>query len=90
MGTLRREYLDRILFWTTVDLVEKLTGITITGIERMPDWKDAARTGYGRADITNRFQILPVAKTLSRVVSDSHRSMIYKFAMDGPTIPSDG
>ena len=25
MGTLRREYLDRILFWTTVDLAEKLT-----------------------------------------------------------------
>ena len=25
IGTLRREYLDRILFWTTVDLEEKLT-----------------------------------------------------------------
>src|SRR5215831_3896796 len=24
IGTLRREYLDRILFWTTVDLDEKL------------------------------------------------------------------
>jgi hypothetical protein len=26
--------------------------------------------------------MLPVAKTLPRVVSDSHRRMIYKFAMD--------
>jgi putative transposase len=25
IGTLRREYLDRILFWTTVDLDAKLT-----------------------------------------------------------------
>jgi hypothetical protein len=37
---------------------------------------------HGQADITYRFQILPVVKTLSRVVSDSNRRMIYKFAMD--------
>jgi hypothetical protein len=48
----------------------------------MPDWKDACQNRVLTADITNRFQILPVAKTLSRVVSDSNRRMIYKFAMD--------
>jgi putative transposase len=26
VGTIRREYLDQILFWTTVDLEEKLAG----------------------------------------------------------------
>ena len=38
IGTVRREYLDRILFWTTTDLEKKLldSNITITFIERMP------------------------------------------------------
>jgi hypothetical protein len=45
IGTLRREYLDRILFWSTVDLAEKLTAFQhyYNGIERMPDWKDACQ-----------------------------------------------
>src|SRR5262249_34333091 len=65
IGTLRREYLDRILFWSTVDLAEKLTrsNITITGIERMPGWKDACQNRVLRGRHPHRFQILPVAKT---------------------------
>ena len=45
IGTIRREYLDRILFWTTADLEAKLIDfhITITAIERMRGWKGACR-----------------------------------------------
>jgi hypothetical protein len=45
IGTIRREYLDRILFWTTADLEAKLSifNITITAIERMRGWKGACR-----------------------------------------------
>jgi putative transposase len=44
IGTVRREYLDRILFWTTTDLEAKLVDfqhLTLMLIERMLDWKDA-------------------------------------------------
>jgi hypothetical protein len=45
IGTIRREYLDRILFWTTADLEAKLIDfkITITAIKRMRGWKGACR-----------------------------------------------
>jgi len=43
IGTVRREYLDRILFWTSSGLEASwLTfNITLMLIERMLDWKDA-------------------------------------------------
>ena len=49
IGTIRREYLDRVLFWTTADLEAKLIDFqhyyngTITAIERMQGWKGACR-----------------------------------------------
>jgi hypothetical protein len=47
IGTIRREYLDRILFWTTADLEAKLIVFqhyyTITAIERMRGWRGACR-----------------------------------------------
>ena len=46
IGTLRRECLDRTLFWTSVDLAAKLasSNITITAIERIPDWKEGCQS----------------------------------------------
>ena len=43
IGTVRREYLDRTLFWTTADLETNYStsNITIMAIERMPGWKVA-------------------------------------------------
>jgi len=45
IGTVRREYLDRILFWTTADLETKLIDFQhyYNGIEPMPDWKGACQ-----------------------------------------------
>jgi hypothetical protein len=40
-----------------------------------------ARTQYPRICISYRLRHLPVANSLSRVVPDSHRRMIYEFAM---------
>ena len=48
IGTIRREYLDRTLFWTTADLETKLFDFqryyNIMAIEPMRDWKEPART----------------------------------------------
>jgi hypothetical protein len=41
IGTIRREYLDRILFWTTADLEAKL-------IDFQHYYLDYAHTKYGR------------------------------------------
>ena len=41
-----------------------------------------ARTEYPRICISYRLRLLPVAKSLSRTVPDSHRRMINEFAMD--------
>src|SRR5262249_722374 len=45
IGTLRREYLDRVLSWTTADLQAKLWDFqryyNITAIERKRGWRDA-------------------------------------------------
>jgi len=43
IGTIRREYLDRTLYWTTADLETKLY-ITIMAIERMLGWTGALRS----------------------------------------------
>jgi hypothetical protein len=41
IGTIRREYLDLILFWTTPDprRSQSIFNIAITAIERMRGWK---------------------------------------------------
>ena len=45
IGRVRREYIDRTLFWTTADLETKLfdSNVTIIAIEPMPDWKEACQ-----------------------------------------------
>ena len=45
IGTVRREYLDRTLFWTTADLETKLIDFQhyYNGHRTMPDWKDACQ-----------------------------------------------
>ena len=45
IGTLRREYLDRMLFWTTADLETScsISGPTSTTIARIPHWKGERR-----------------------------------------------
>ena len=78
IGTVRREYLDRSLFWTTADLETKLLDFqhyynghrTYAGLEgRLPE--PAIWIG-----LTNRFRVVPVAEALSRVVPDANRRMI--------------
>jgi hypothetical protein len=72
IGTVRREYLDRILFWTTTDLETKLLDFqhyyTITVIERMPGW-----TGARRNRVLTQVAHLPVSGHIdgSSIVADS-------------------
>ena len=73
IGTIRREYLDHILFWTTADLEEKLGDFqnyyngyrTHAGLEGR----------YGRGHITDRPRFVPLAAALSRLVRNSNRRL---------------
>ena len=76
IGTIRREYLDRILFWTTADLEAKLIDFqhyynghrTPAGLEgRLPE------PPAGGA-VSSRF--VPVAEALSRLVPNSDSRLI--------------
>jgi hypothetical protein len=73
IGTVRREYLDRTLFWTTVDLERKLIDFqhyysrhrTHAGLEgRLP----------GIA-VANTLRFVHLAESLSRAVPDGHRRL---------------
>ena len=79
IGTIRREYLDRTLFWTTVDLVNKLlefqdyfnnhrTHHSLEG--RTPDQSETEPRPVAN------LQLLSMATSLSRPVSDSDRCVI--------------
>lgn len=79
IGTLRRECLDRTLFRTTGDLEAKLVDFLnyYNGLPRACRIAGTpAGTECGRTWFTYRFCVVPVAKTLSRVVPDSHYRMI--------------
>jgi transposase InsO family protein len=73
IGTLRRECLDRTLFWTTADLDAKLLEFqrfynghrAHAGLKgRLPE------PGGRRIFTTNKLLFLPVAEPLSRVIPD--------------------
>src|SRR5262245_49134279 len=88
IGTIRREYLDRILFWTTADLEAKLIDFqhyynghrAHCGAGRAP-----AGTACGRNGITNWSRFVPVAEALSRLVpnSDSRLILLIRHAQAG-------
>ena len=79
IGTVRREYLDRTLFWTTADLETKLFDFqhyynghrAHAGLEGgLPE------PGIDRSASPIDFDSFTVAAALSRVVPDSNRSVI--------------
>ena len=84
IGTIRREYLDRTLFWTTTDLATKLIDFqhyynghrTHAALEgRLPEpGVDGPTSPIGLDSYRWR-------RHLSRLVPDSNRRMILSFAM---------
>jgi len=62
IGTLRREYLDHLLFWTTGDLENKLLDFTTT-IARIPHGKGERRLRrcHDQSQISARFDGSPTA-----------------------------
>ena len=74
IGTIRREYLDRMLFWTTADLENKLLDFQ--------DYYNHHRTHSARAGCTpqgdvrpegpSELRLLPMATTLWRFISNAH------------------
>jgi hypothetical protein len=83
IGTVRREYLDHILFWTTADLENKLLDFRtyfITTIGRMTLWKDERRMCpcLDQSQISARFAGNPTVAPCTRRrwppdLSESHR-----------------
>ena len=59
IGTIRREYLDHTLFWTTADSKTScsISGPTSTTIVRIPHWKDERpiRPYHNQSQISARF-----------------------------------
>jgi putative transposase len=84
IGTIRREYLDRMLFWTTADLETKLLDFQnyLNGYRTHAGLEGHTRTisGCGRNCGTNRSRFVPMAGALSRVVPNSNGRVIYEFA----------
>jgi hypothetical protein len=83
IGTVRREYLDRILFWTGISRPScSIFNITIMAIERVWAGRTPAPAGCCRICVTNgicvanRSRFVPVAEPLSRLVPDSNRGVI--------------
>ena len=84
IGTVRREYLDRTLFWTAADLEEAIRFSKL--LQWAPDscgaGRTPARTERCRSCFTIRPRLVPLAETLSRVILHSNRRVIFEFAMD--------
>ena len=64
IGTVRREYLDHMLFWTTADLENKLL--------------QKANAGYARVPTSRQSPFVSMATALSIVISDTHGCVIPK------------
>ena len=74
IGTMQREYLDRILFWTKLDLEANylISSSTTIAIARIAGWKDACRS-QSLTELRRRLiGVLRVSQSLSRVVPDFH------------------
>src|SRR5262245_66161231 len=78
IGTIRREYLDRTLFWTAVDLESKLS--------EFKDYYNRHRTHASLAGKTPEeaswrqcvrdVEVISMEKTLSRIISDAQGGII--------------
>jgi transposase InsO family protein len=56
IGTIRREYLDRILFWTTADLEAKLIDLGVATLERRSKRQDIGDADLVRCGIASSDQ----------------------------------
>jgi transposase InsO family protein len=77
IGTIRREYLDRTLFWTTVDLENKLLEFRdYFNSHRTHHSLEGRTSGHKRASPGRRSPLLSMAISLSRPVPDTRRCLI--------------
>jgi Integrase core domain len=102
IGTLRRECLDRTLFWTTTDLEAKLLDFQhyykwASNARRTP--RAPAGNGRQRRSLTRKSQLLSMAEALSRLIPDAdgrlilviHRQLSQKlFPLWSAKIPFNG
>ena len=81
IGTIRREYLDRILFWTTADLEAKLFGFQnyFKGHRTHAALEGPGRTDGRRIWITRRPRLVSLARKLGG--PHSNRGGNFEFAM---------
>lgn len=82
VGAIRRGYLDRTLFWTTVDLETKLldSRITSTGIAACFTAGTNTRTRREWMEAVCGSPFLPMAVPLPGSLSDTHRRLIVREA----------
>jgi transposase InsO family protein len=76
IGTLRREYLDHMLFWTTVDLENKLLDFRTYFNHHRTHTSREGRTGSARAATSRKSPLVSMATSLSRPISDTAGCLI--------------
>src|SRR5262245_11613236 len=78
IGTIRREYLDQMLFWTAVDLESKLSEF-MDYYNRHRTHARSRRQNTGRSSwrqCVPDVEVISMERTLSRIISDAHGSII--------------
>ena len=75
IGTIRRECLDRTLFWTAADLEMKLRVPALLQRISRPCWVGRATAGIDSGRGRRQARVVPVATALSRALSHADRGV---------------
>jgi hypothetical protein len=89
IGTIRREFLDHVLFWTAADLESKLSAFRLPGLlQQLSNSRGIEGTDSDRIGRIQRsqLQILSLAAALSRSVRNTNSGM----SMNSPGTRPDG
>ncbi|PYU83844.1 MAG: hypothetical protein DMG50_06845 [Acidobacteria bacterium] len=76
IGTLRREYLDHTLFWTTADLENKLLDFRTYFNNHRTHASLEANAGYNRVTTSSQSRLVSMATTLSILIPNTSRRLI--------------
>jgi len=77
IGTIRREYLDHTLFWTTADLENKLLDFGNYFNNHRTHNSGRANARYARATTSRKSPLVSMATSLSRPISDTRGCLIF-------------
>ena len=84
IGTIRREYLDKIFFWNTVDLEKKLAALQCllqpASRSQLPGWPNASPKSVGNASTRKRCSTISAGRLTAVGCTSCRLSLDYQFA----------